>query len=259
MGGQSPAAAPILNTANVFKHFGEVHAVDGVNFSISPGEVLSIVGPNGAGKTTLLKLLSGGHELDRGQVFFLGEDISRVSLVQRVNRGIVYSFQIPALFENLTALEAVGLVLLARMKKTVVFFPVMEKFTEIRQEAQEVLKMFNVPEDFPANLLPHGQRKLLDAAMAFAYRPKLLLLDEPTSGVSTAEKAKVMDTIMPNIEKSNTTTVIVEHDMEIVLRYSRRVIVMDQGKIFAQGIPQEVMEDPKVREVLLGIPASGKS
>jgi len=259
MGGQSPAAAPILNTANVFKHFGEVHAVDGVNLSISPGEVLSIVGPNGAGKTTLLKLLSGGHELDRGQVFFLGEDISRVSLVQRVNRGIVYSFQIPALFENLTALEAVGLVLLARRKKTVVFFPVMEKFTEIRQEAQEVLKMFNVPESFPANLLPHGQRKLLDAAMAFAYRPKLLLLDEPTSGVSTAEKAKVMDTIMPNIEKSNTTTVIVEHDMEIVLRYSRRVIVMDQGKIFAQGIPQEVMEDPKVREVLLGIPASGKS
>jgi branched-chain amino acid transport system ATP-binding protein len=258
MGGQSPAAAPILNTANLFKHFGEVHAVDGVNLSISPGEVLSIVGPNGAGKTTLLKLLSGGHELDRGQVFFLGEDISRVSLVQRVNRGIVYSFQIPALFENLTALEAVGLVLLARMKKTVVFFPVMEKFTEIRQEAQEVLKMFNVPEDFPANLLPHGQRKLLDAAMAFAYRPKLLLLDEPTSGVSTAEKAKVMDTIMPNIEKSNTTTVIVEHDMEIVLRYSRRVIVMDQGRIFAQGIPREVMEDPKVREVLLGIPASAK-
>jgi branched-chain amino acid transport system ATP-binding protein len=135
----------------------------------------------------------------------------------------------------------------------------MEKFTKIRQEAQEILKMFNVPEDFPANLLPHGQRKLLDAAMAFAYRPKLLLLDEPTSGVSTAEKAKVMDTIMPNIEKSNTTTVIVEHDMEIVLRYSRRVIVMDQGKIFAQGIPQEVMEDPKVREVLLGIPASAKT
>lgn len=259
MGGQSPAAAPILNTAKVFKHFGEVHAVDGVDLSISPGEVLSIVGPNGAGKTTLLKLLSGGHELDQGQVFFLGEDISRVSLVQRVNRGIVYSFQIPALFENLTALEAVGLVLLARRKKTVVFFPVMEKFTEVRQEAREVLKMFNVPEDFPANLLPHGQRKLLDAAMAFAYRPKLLLLDEPTSGVSTAEKAKVMDTIMPNIEKSNTTTVIVEHDMEIVLRYSRRVIVMDQGKIFAQGIPREVMEDPKVREVLLGIPASAKS
>jgi branched-chain amino acid transport system ATP-binding protein len=259
MGGQSPAAAPILITANVFKHFGEVHAVDGVDLSISPGEVLSIVGPNGAGKTTLLKLLSGGHELDRGQVFFLGEDISRVRLVQRVNRGIVYSFQIPALFENLTALEAVGLVLLARRKKTVVFFPVMEKFTEIRQEAQKILKMFNVPEDFPANLLPHGQRKLLDAAMAFAYRPKLLLLDEPTSGVSTAEKAKVMDTIMPNIEKSNTTTVIVEHDMEIVLRYSRRVIVLDQGKIFAQGIPQEVMEDPKVREVLLGIPASVKS
>jgi branched-chain amino acid transport system ATP-binding protein len=135
----------------------------------------------------------------------------------------------------------------------------MEKFTAIRQEAQEILKMFNVPEDFPANLLPHGQRKLLDTAMAFAYRPKLLLLDEPTSGVSTAEKAKVMDTIMPNIEKSDTTTVIVEHDMEIVLRYSRRVIVMDQGRIFAQGIPREVMEDPKVREVLLGIPASART
>jgi branched-chain amino acid transport system ATP-binding protein len=259
MGGQSPGAAPILKTAGVFKHFGEVHAVDGVDLHIMPGEVLSIVGPNGAGKTTLLKLLSGGHGLDRGQVFFLGEDISRVSLIQRVIRGIVYSFQIPALFENLTALEAVSLVLLARKRKTVVFFPVMEKFTEIRKEAQDILKMFNVPEDFSANLLPHGQRKLLDAAMAFAYRPKLLLLDEPTSGVSTAEKAKVMDTIMPNIEKSHTTTVIVEHDMEIVLRYSRRVIVMDQGRIFAQGIPHEVMADPKVREVLLGIRAAAQA
>ena len=241
----------ILKTSGLAKHFGGLHAVDGVDMQIFEREVLSIVGANGAGKTTLLKLISGGHPIDRGQMSFEGLDVSRLGLIQHARMGIIYSFQIPALFEHLSALDCVRIALLTREGKTVLFFPTIEKFQPIRSEAEEILEMFNVPRSSPAHLLPHGQRKLLDVAIAFALKPKLLLLDEPTSGVSTKEKGQVMDTIMPIIQKSNTTTVIVEHDMQIVTRYSQRVIVMDQGKILAQGAPQEILNNPKVGEVLL--------
>lgn len=242
----------ILETAGLTKHFGWVRAVDGVDMQISQGEVLSIVGPNGAGKTTLLKLLSGGHPIDRGTMSFIGRDVSHLGLIQRARMGIVYSFQIPALFENLSAIDCVRTAMFTREHKTIVFFPTIERFPRIREEAQEILKMFNVPETTVASELPHGHRKLLDVAIAFALKPQLLLLDEPTSGVSTEEKGQVMDTIMPIIRQRNTTAVIVEHDMEIVTRYSHRIIVMDQGKVLAQGSPQEVMNNERVKEVLLG-------
>jgi branched-chain amino acid transport system ATP-binding protein len=241
----------IVITSGITKHFGEVRAVDGVDIQISKGEVLSVVGANGAGKTTLLKLISGGHSIDRGKLTFRGMDVGTLSLIQRARMGIIYSFQIPALFEKLTAIDCVRVALLTRESKTVVLFPTIDKFPAIREEADKILDMFKVPPSFPAFLLPHGQRKLLDVAMAFALKPQLLLLDEPTSGVSTMEKGQVMDTIMPIIQQSQTTTVIVEHDMEIVTRYSHRVIVMDQGKVLAEGGPQEILSNPLVRETLL--------
>jgi branched-chain amino acid transport system ATP-binding protein len=248
---KGPGPAVLVNASGLTKHFGEVHAVDGVDMQIARGETLAVVGSNGAGKTTLLRMISGGHTIDRGHLFFQDSDVTRLSLIQRARRGIIYSFQIPALFENLSALDCLRMALLAREHKTVRFFPTIEKFPAIRREAEETLTMFKIPQDFPASLLPHGQRKLLDVAMAFALKPCLLLLDEPTSGVSTKEKGQVMDTIMPIIRETNTTTVIVEHDMEIVTRYSDRVIVMDQGGVLAEGTPQQVLHDPKVAEVLL--------
>ncbi len=248
---KGPGPAVLVNVSGLAKYFGEVHAVDGVDLQIARGEVLAIVGSNGAGKTTLLRMISGGHTIDRGNLFFEGSDVTRLGLIQRARRGIIYSFQIPALFENLSALDCLRMALLAREHKTVRFFPTIEGFPAVRKEGSEILAMFKIPQDFPAALLPHGQRKLLDVAMAFALKPALLLLDEPTSGVSTKEKGQVMDTIMPIIRAANTTTVIVEHDMDIVTRYSDRVVVMDQGRVLAQGTPQEVLEDPKVAEVLL--------
>ena len=247
--GAGPAV--LVELSGLTKHFGEVHAVDGVDMRIAEGEVLAIVGSNGAGKTTLLRMISGGHTIDRGHLLFQQADVSRLGLIDRARKGIIYSFQIPALFENLTALDCVRMALLAREHKTVRFFPTVEKFPSIRKEAEEILTMFKIPKDFPASLLPHGQRKLLDVGMAFSLKPRLLLLDEPTSGVSTKEKGQVMDTIMPIIRQTYTTTVIVEHDMDIVTRYSDRVIVMDQGRILAEGTPQEILHNPKVAEVLL--------
>ena len=232
----------IVNISGLAKHFGEVHAVDGVDMQIFHGEILAIVGANGAGKTTLLRMISGGHSIGRGSLFFQSLDVSRLGLIQRARLGIIYSFQIPALFENLSALDCLRTALLTREHKTVLFFPTIEKFPLVKKEAEDILDMFQIPKNPLACLLPHGQRKLLDVAMAFALKPRLLLLDEPTSGVSTKEKGQVMDTIMPIIRQTNTTTVIVEHDMEIVTRYSDRVIVMDQGRVLAQGTPQEVLK-----------------
>jgi branched-chain amino acid transport system ATP-binding protein len=248
---KGPGQAILVKVSGLTKHFGEVHAVEEVDMQISQREVLAIVGSNGAGKTTLLRMISGGQSIDRGHLFFQNTEVSGLGLIQRARLGIIYSFQIPALFENLSALDGLRMALLTREHKTVRFFPTIDKFPSVRKEAQEILDMFKIPMDFPAGLLPHGQRKLLDVAMAFALRPRLLLLDEPTSGVSTKEKGQVMDTIMPIIRQTNTTTVIVEHDMEIVTRYSDRVIVMDQGRILAEGTPQEVLSNPKVAEVLL--------
>ncbi len=241
----------IVDISGLAKQFGEVHAVDEVDMQIFHGEILAIVGANGAGKTTLLKMISGGHSIDRGNLRLQGLDISRLGLIQRARLGIIYSFQIPALFENLSTLDCLRMTVFTRERKTVTFFPTIEKFPSVRKEAEDILDMFRIPKDPPACLLPHGQRKLLDVAMAFALKPRLLLLDEPTSGVSTKEKSQVMDTIIPIIRQTSTTTVIVEHDMEIVTRYSDRVIVMDQGRVLAQGTPQEALSNPKVGEVLL--------
>ena len=248
---KGPGQDILVKASGLTKHFGEVHAVEGVDLQIFRGEILAIVGSNGAGKTTLLQMISGGHRIDRGSLFFQSLDVGRVSLIQRARLGIIYSFQIPALFENLSALDCLRMALFTREHKTVMFFPTIEKFPLVRKEAEEILGIFKIPENFPACLLPHGQRKLLDVALAFALKPRLLLLDEPTSGVSTGEKGQVMDTIMPIIRQTNTTTVIVEHDMEIVTRYSDRVVVMDQGRVLAQGTPQDVLRNPKVGEVLL--------
>jgi branched-chain amino acid transport system ATP-binding protein len=241
----------IVNISGLAKHFGEVHAVDEVDMQIFQGEILAIVGSNGAGKTTLLKMISGGHSIDRGNLFLQGLDITHLGLIQRARLGIIYSFQIPALFENLSTLDSLRMTIFTRERKTVMFFPTVEKFPLVKKEAEDILSMCQIPKNFPACLLPHGQRKLLDVAMAFALKPRLLLLDEPTSGVSTKEKGQVMDTIIPIIRQTNTTTVIVEHDMEIVTRYSDRVIVMDQGRVLTQGTPHEILSNPAIGEVLL--------
>lgn len=253
MGEEDLGQKILLNAVALKKHFGEVRAVDGVNLNIFKGEILSVVGTNGAGKTTLLKLLSGGVSLGQGIVSFMGVNISQLTLIQRARMGIIYSFQIPALFENLSTEDNIRLSLLTHKKKTFNFIQKLDKILEVQEEARKILKMFNIPGNHSAGELPHGQRKLLDCAIAYALKPKLLLLDEPTSGVSTNEKGQVMDTIMPNIRHSQTTTVIVEHDMEIVNRYSERVIVMDQGKILIEGTPEVVMKNRHVRRVLLGI------
>lgn len=244
----------ILMTKNLRKYFGSVRAVDNVNFSIKEGEIIALVGPNGAGKTTLVNLISGYLKPDNGRIIYMGKDITKLSAVDRTLMGIGRSFQLPALFEKITVFNNVQAAILSIRRKTRNILKPIEAFTDINEEVTKLLKMFGLEKKatlLPSQL-PEGDRKLLDVAIAFGLKPKLLLLDEPTSGVSTKDKFKVMDILVSALKEMKTTALIVEHDMDIVENYSDKVAVMHDGKIIATGKPNEVLEYSSVREVLFG-------
>jgi len=243
----------IIRTVNLRKYFGNVRAVDGVNLGIKHGEIVAIIGPNGAGKTTLINLISNLIKQDDGKIFFEDEEITELSAYERIKRGIARSFQLPLLFENLTILDNVRLAVLSRLNRTT-SFSFIESNLQAKKEVLQILKFFGLSEkaDVPTKNLSYGERKLLDVAMAFALNPKVLLLDEPTSGVGKKDKMQIMDIIISNARDAGITIILVEHDMDIVFGYANKVIVLHQGKILAEGKPKEVREDNNVRKVLLG-------
>jgi branched-chain amino acid transport system ATP-binding protein len=249
----------LLQTLKLKKHFGETRAVDGVDFTVLQGEVLSLVGANGAGKTTLVNLISGYFPPDSGEILFQGTDISSASVTERIRAGIARSFQIVNLFDQLTAFDNVALAIFSREGKTRRVMSLAENDREVAQEAQDVLAQFGLEpkRNMVAGGLAQGERKLLDVAVAYALRPRLLLLDEPTSGVSTREKGQIMDTISSVVRAGKVTAVIIEHDMDVVFRYSDRIVVMHQGSILADGTPEDIRKNEEVAATLLGAPFTG--
>lgn len=245
----------MLIARNLKKYFGDVRAVDDVSFEIKEGEVVSLVGPNGAGKTTLVNLISGYLGPDSGKIVFLDRDITYASPYVRIKMGIGRSFQIINLFESATVLDNVRIPLFSKYGKIQRGFLPADSYTDITNEALGILDNFGISDK--KNLIPkglsEGDRKILDVAMAFALKSKLLLLDEPTSGVATYDKFKVMDTIVSAIRKETISTLIIEHDMDIVSGYSERVFVMHEGKMVAEGKPDEIMEDMDVKAILFGV------
>ena len=248
----------LLATTALTKYFGETRAVDRVDFSVVQGEVLALIGSNGAGKTTLVNLISGLVRPDRGSIVFDGADVTRRSIRDRIRAGIARSFQLVNLFDQLTVLDNVALAVFAREGKTRRLVALADRDRAVREEALEVLDQFGLDGKAAAVAggLSHGERKLLDVAVAYALRPKLLFLDEPTSGVSTREKAPIMDIITSVVRSGRITAVIIEHDMDVVFRYSDRIVVMHQGGVLADGTPAAIRENEKVTTVLLGRPAS---
>lgn len=248
-----PEGAPLLATSDLTKWFGAVRAADAVNVEIRPGELVGIVGANGSGKTTFINIVTGYLRPDRGRVFFLGEDRTGLPPRAVTKLGIARSFQIPQLYTNLGVLESLLLSLAAQGGKgTALWQPLYRpRWTD---EALRILERFGLGTYArrPVSELPEGGRKLLDIALSFALKPKLLLMDEPTSGVSIEDKFQVMDTLVAVLRQSDVTTVFVEHDMEVVARYSRRVLVFDNGRVIADGLPGEVLADPEVRQAVLG-------
>jgi branched-chain amino acid transport system ATP-binding protein len=244
----------VLETTKLTKYFGETHAVDSLDFAVRDGEVLALIGSNGAGKTSLVNLVSGLLRPDSGRIVFRGNDVTTQSVHARIRGGIARSFQLVNLFDQLTLLDNVALSIFSREGKTRRLFSLADRHRGVWEEAFEILRRFGLDGKSTelAGGISQGERKLLDVAIAYALRPRLLFLDEPTSGVSTREKAPIMDVITSIVRSTRITAVIIEHDMDVVFRYSDRIVAMHQGTILAAGTPDEIRGNELVQRTYLG-------
>lgn len=244
----------LLQIDNLRKSFGDTRAVDGVDLSIQQGEFISLIGANGAGKTTLVNLISAYLEPDDGDILFQGQNINLWSPKRRIKAGIARSFQLVNLFDDLSARENISMSLFSRDNKSGRIYTIADRDSEVRNEAQDVLHQFGLEakSEIAAGELSHGERKLLDVAVAYALHPTLLFLDEPTSGVSSRDKNQIMDTITSVVRQGRITAAIIEHDMDVVFTYSERIIAMHQGTIIADGSPDEIKENETVIYNLIG-------
>lgn len=245
----------MLQVTDLVKDFGKMRVINRASFQVREGEIVSLVGPNGAGKTTLVNLISGHIKPNKGKVEFLGRDITAAPPHVRIRLGIARNFQITQLFQELSVLDNVRNCVFSIHGLSRHWLRSAGSYKEATQSARRILEIFHIAhleQESPLNL-SEGDRKVLDIAMAYALESKFLLLDEPTSGVATGDKFKIMDTIIGAIDRSKMATMIVEHDMDIVFDYSDRVLVLREGTIMADGKPQEVMQDKEVRATLFGI------
>jgi branched-chain amino acid transport system ATP-binding protein len=244
----------LLRTVDLRKQFGQTRACNGLDFVINRGEFLSLVGSNGAGKTTLVNLISAHLQPDSGQILLEGRDITFTTVAERIAAGIARSFQIVNLFDGLSAFDNVALSVFSRDGKTVKMARLADHDRDVRRETLDVLGQFGLASKAAAaaGSLAQGERKLLDVAVAYALKPQLLFLDEPTSGVSTREKAPIMDVISSIVRSSKITAVVIEHDMDIIFKYSDRIVVMHQGKILASGSPEEIRSNESVKDAVFG-------
>ena len=244
----------LLETTRLTKYFGDTHAVDQVDFSIGEGEVVALIGSNGAGKTSLVNLITGLLQPDSGRILLRGADVTHQSVYRRIKAGIARSFQIVNLFDELTVLDNVALSIFSREELTRFFWTLADHQHPIWQEAHDILRRFGLEpkSSMLAGGISQGERKLLDVAVAYALRPRLLFLDEPTSGVSTREKAPIMDVISSIVRSQNITAVVIEHDMDIIFKYSDRIVVMHQGAVLVSGRPEEIRQNEAVKDAVFG-------
>ena len=244
---------PILEAKDLHVAFNGVKAADGVSLSIHDGEFLAIIGPNGSGKTTVLNLCTGYVRPKSGSVHLDGRDITSLAPRSIARLGVARAFQIPQLFSAQRVIDNMMLALAAKNGLWTVVRP-LETETR-RAEAEQLLGLVGLAGDKNriSNTLPEGHRKLLDIAVALALKPRLLLLDEPTSGVSALERFPLMEALMGALRQQQITALFVEHDMDVVARYASRVLVWNAGKIMAEGHPDDVFRDPRVLQSVVGV------
>ena len=245
----------ILEARDIRKAYGVYVALDGVNLSIREGEFVSIIGPNGAGKSTLINVLTGVLPPSSGRVRFKDKDIGGIGTVALTRLGMARSFQLVQIFPELTVLETLQAAVISRLGRGARLFASLAGDRQVQAEALEVAALFNLADRAHAlaRELPQGDKKLLDVASAFALRPEIILLDEPTSGVSTADKHVVMEILVGAAQRIGLRTIIqVEHDMEVVFGYSDRIIALHQGKVLADGTPAQIQADARVVDMVIG-------
>ncbi|MEE8628372.1 MULTISPECIES: ABC transporter ATP-binding protein [Methylobacterium] len=247
----------LLQARDLRLAFGGLKAADGIDLDVEAGEFLAIIGPNGAGKTTFINMTTGYLKPQGGSIAFEGKPILGLSPRRIVGLGVARSFQLPQLFTEHTVLQNVALAVAAREGVWSVLTPLLRP--RFRDEAAELIARFGLTRiaDVRADALNEGARKLVDIAMAVALRPRLLLMDEPTSGVAAAEKMAIVETLVRVLREAGVTAVFVEHDMEVVGRFADRVAVWGQGKIAALGPPSRILNDPEVQRTVIGIAPNG--
>ncbi|HEY0442574.1 MAG TPA: ABC transporter ATP-binding protein [Xanthobacteraceae bacterium] len=245
----------LLETRNLSKHYGAFRALDDVSITVRAGELLTVVGPNGAGKTTLVNLLTGLLVPTAGEVTFMGNSIAGLGPVKLADRGLARAFQLIQIFPKLTVAETIATAVISRQRKRRRLFASLRGDREMAARVTEIAAIFGLQDrlDTPSQGLSQGEKKLLDVASAFALEPQVILLDEPTSGVSTGEKHTIMQTLIAAAKRAGVQgLLLVEHDMDMVAAYSDRIIALSEGKVLADLPPGPFFADPVIIETVVG-------
>jgi ABC-type branched-subunit amino acid transport system ATPase component len=244
--------ALILETRQLCKSFGALTVAENIDFALEAGARHALIGPNGAGKTTFVNMLTGALRPSSGRIFLAGEEVTRTNQAARVRQGLGRTFQITSLFRSLPTLDNVALAIAEREGVARRMWRPASRHAEIKDEAMSLLGTLGIAEDAgtPVQDLPYGRQRLVEIAIALALRPKVLLLDEPAAGVPSHDS----ELILRQLEKlsSDIAVLIIEHDMDLVFRFARRISVLVQGQVLVEGTPQEIAADPRVRSVYLG-------
>jgi len=245
----------LLETRDVSKSYGAFRALERVNMAVHRGELVSVVGPNGAGKTTLVNLITGLIEPSSGEVRFMGRNIGRRGAVELADHGLARAFQLIQIFPKLTVADSIAAAVVSRQKKRWRLLSRLSADGEVGHRVREVADIFGLGHrlETVAAALSQGEKKLLDVASAFALDPQVILLDEPTSGVSTADKHGIMKTLIAAAERAGVKgIVLVEHDMDLVAAYSHRIIALSEGRVLADLPPEQFFADPHLIETVIG-------
>lgn len=243
----------IVRTERICKYFGGLRAVNDVDFQLKAGSLTSIIGPNGAGKTTLFNLIAGVYRPTSGKVFYKDSEITNLPLYKVSQLGITKTYQISHIFPGLTVFENIRVAAQSR-ETSFDFWSRAHSYNSVNDKAGQVLENVRLKDkrNALASTLSHGDRRYLEIGIALATNPSVLLLDEPTAGMSSAETIQCSDLIMGLNQALNLTIVLVEHDMSLVMNISDEILVLNEGKVLAVGTPQEVSDNDEVQRVYLG-------
>jgi len=245
-------SAVVLETRGLVKRFGGLAATQDVSLQVEAGARHALIGPNGAGKTTLINLLTGVLAPSAGRILLDGQDITRVAPHRRVRRGLVRTFQINQLWGGLTPLQSLALTVTVQQGRSAGWWRPLGRDAGVAEDCERLLRQFRLDDvrDRPVAQLAYGKRRLLEIATALAAKPRVLLLDEPVAGVPQGERQEIFDTI--GALPAEVSILLIEHDMDLVFNFARRVSVLVNGALFAEGDVQAIARDPRVKAVYLG-------
>jgi len=242
----------VLETRGLCKSFGALTVAEQINFRLEPGSRHALIGPNGAGKTTFVNLLTGRLAPTSGQVFIGGQDVTAMPQAERVRRGLGRTFQINTLFKKMTVLDNVALGVAERLQVADQMWQPARVLKAVRDESMALLELLGISADAGLRItdLPYGKQRLVEIAIALGLQPKVLLLDEPAAGVPSMESDRILQAL--DALPTDMAILIIEHDMDLVFRFAKRITVLVQGEVLCEGSPQEIAADKRVHQVYLG-------